>query len=243
MSFHDSRLAYGTRFAADQRKALIHNHQPLVRKIAWHVHGHMSAAIDIEDLLQIGMVALVEAAHSYEDRGFGFTNYAKLRVRGAMIDHLRKISGLTRSAIAFRKQMRGLRQQLQVSLGREPGERDYAEAAGLSLDEWRRQSDAAESVEEQPLDEQYRDDHLWFADDRPGADAAMEAAEQHRLLAAAIARLPEREGLVLQLYFVEEMNLQEIGETLNVGAARVCQIKKAALASLRDELGALGFDD
>ena len=82
---------------------LARQYMPLVRKIAWHVHGRVSTAIEVEDLLQIGMVALVEAANSFEDRGLGFAAYAQLRVRGAMIDHLRRQATLCRSAMARRK--------------------------------------------------------------------------------------------------------------------------------------------
>jgi len=71
-------------------ETLVRAHMPLVRKIAWHVHVRVSSAIDIEDLVQIGMVALVEAANSYEDRGHAFSTYASMRIRGNMIDHLRR---------------------------------------------------------------------------------------------------------------------------------------------------------
>src|SRR3546814_4019745 len=91
---------------------------PLVRKIGWHVHGRVSTAIDIEDLLQIGMVALVEAANSFEDRGFGFASYAQMRIRGAMIDHLRRHATLCRSAMAWRTQLSATRARLEQMLDR-----------------------------------------------------------------------------------------------------------------------------
>src|SRR3546814_19748144 len=105
---------------------------PLVRKIGWHVHGRVSNAIDIEDLLQIGMVALVEAANSFEDRGFGFASYAQMRVRGAMIDHLRRHATMTRSAMSPRKQLASISNRLEQRLGRAP--LDAARSAEMGLD-------------------------------------------------------------------------------------------------------------
>ena len=88
----DDAHTYGRKGTASSPEQLARRYMPLVRKIAWHVHGRVSSAIEIEDLLQIGMVALVEAANGFEDRGLGFATYAQMRVRGAMIDHLRRHS-------------------------------------------------------------------------------------------------------------------------------------------------------
>ena len=116
MTYSNSPLAeltYGPAPAAKSEEQLIESHLPLVRKLAWHVHSRMSSAIEVEDLLQTGMVALVEAAQSYQDRGLGFTNYAKLRVRGAMIDALRKASHVSRSAMTFQKRLRAAEDEAQ----------------------------------------------------------------------------------------------------------------------------------
>ena len=98
-------------------------------------------------------------------------------------------------------------------------------------------ADAAEMVQHQSMDEVYSDQSMWFADHKDRADEALEKESLKAALAQCITKLPEREALVLQLYFVEEMNLEEIGITLDIGAARVCQIKKAALDKLRGLLG------
>ncbi len=82
-------------------EALVRQHMQLVRKIAWHVHARVASAIEIEDLVQIGRIALVEAANGYEDRGHAFGTYATMRIRGAMIDHLRKNASICRSAMAL----------------------------------------------------------------------------------------------------------------------------------------------
>ena len=215
---------------------LARQYMPLVRKIAWHVHGQVSTAIEVEDLLQIGMVALVEAANSFEDRGLGFAAYAQLRVRGAMIDHLRRQATLCRSAMAKRKEIAGVRNRLEQQLGRLPTEAEMSSEMGLEPAAYREVADSVEMVQHTSMDEVYSDQSMWFADVEDRADQVLERESLKKALAACIGELPQREAMVLQLYFVEEMNLEEIGQTLDIGAARVCQIKKAALDKLREKL-------
>lgn len=229
-------LTYGRTGQAHNPEQLARQYMPLVRKIAWHVHGRVSNAIEVEDLLQIGMVALVEAAKGFEDRGLGFAAYAKMRIRGAMIDHLRRHATICRSAMAKRKQLMGVRARLEQRLGRLPGEAEMSAEMGLDPADYREMADAAELVQETSIDEVYSDQSMWFADVEDRADQVLERESLKAALAQCIGRLPEREGLVLQLYFVEEMNLEEIGAVLDIGAARVCQIKKAALDKLRGML-------
>ena len=215
---------------------LARQYMPLVRKIAWHVHGRVSTAIEVEDLLQIGMVALVEAANSFEDRGLGFAAYAQLRVRGAMIDHLRRQATLCRSAMAKRKEIAGVRNRLEQQLGRLPTEAEMSSEMGLEPAAYREVADSVEMVQHTSMDEVYSDQSMWFADVEDRADQVLERESLKKALAACIGELPQREAMVLQLYFVEEMNLEEIGQTLDIGAARVCQSKKAALDKLREKL-------
>lgn len=229
-------LTYGRRAVAVTPEALARKYMPLVRKIGWHVHGRVSNAIDIEDLLQIGMVALVEAANSFEDRGFGFASYAQMRIRGAMIDHLRRHATICRSAMARRKTLGATRARLEQQLGRTPTEAEMSADMGLTPAEFRQIVDSSEIAQHQSMDEVYSDQSMWFADVEDRADDVMERESLKKALAHGIGQLPEREAMVLQLYFVEEMNLEEIGQTLDIGAARVCQIKKAALMKLRDML-------
>lgn len=231
-----SGLTYGrtaTRTAPDQ---LARQYMPLVRKIAWHVHGRVSSAIEIEDLLQIGMVALVEAANSFEDRGHGFASYAQMRVRGAMIDHLRRHATICRSAMARRKQIGQARDRVEQRTGRPAAEAEIAAELGLDAIAYRDLAEGTDIIQHQSIDEVYSDQSMWFADVEDRADDILERESLKRAVAGCIAQLPQREAMVLQLYFVEEMNLDEIGATLDIGAARVCQIKKAALDKLRARL-------
>jgi RNA polymerase sigma factor for flagellar operon FliA len=214
-------------------EALVRTHMPLVRRIAWHVHGRVASAIDVEDLAQIGMVALLEAANGFEDRGHAFATYATLRIRGAMIDHLRRHATICRSAIQRRRELARARRQLESRLGRGATEAEMAEEMGLGAADYRAMVDDSQAVQQESIDEVYSDHSMWFAGLEEKADDAIDRQRLQSAVAEAISTLPEREATVLQLYFVEEMNLEEIGETLGVGAARICQIKKAALDRVR----------
>jgi len=232
----EGAMTYQRRPGKADPALLARQHMPLVRKIAWHVHGRVSSAIDVEDLVQIGMVALVEAANGYEDRGHAFSTYASMRIRGAMIDHLRRHATICRSAMAKRKAMNEATAKFEAQWGRAPSESELARAMGIDPADFREMADSAMAMRQESLDEIYSDQSMWFADVEERVDQTLEREQLAGAMAQHISELPEREALVLQLYFVEEMNLDEIGETLGVGAARVCQIKKAALDRLRKSL-------
>lgn len=227
---------YGRTPKKASQEDLVRSHMQLVRKIAWHVHGRVSSAIDVEDLIQIGMIALVEAANGYEDRGHAFSTYASMRVRGAMIDHLRRHAALSRSAMVKRREMLKAKSDFEKTYGRSPSESELAQAMGLDGASLRALIDETAATYHETIDEVYSDQSMWFADVEERIDQTIEREELAAALAEHICALPEREASVLQLYFVEEMNLEEIGQTLGIGAARVCQIKKAALDKLRSSL-------
>jgi len=214
-------------------EALVRQHLALVRRIAWHVHGSMSSAVEVEDLVQVGLVALVEAAAGFEERGAGFRQYLVTRLRGAMIDELRRQATATRGAMRRRRAYADAIATLTHQLGRPPEDHMIAAHLGVTVDKLRVDYAAANTVQLEPIDELYADDLPWFADDAPDAFEQLAEADRRQALIAAIASLPEREAQVIQLYYVEELNLEEIGEVLGVGAARVCQIKAAAHARLR----------
>jgi len=232
----DPMHTYGRKPAKQRSEDLVRGHMQLVRKIAWHVHGRVSSAIDIEDLIQIGMIALVEAANGYEDRGHAFSTYASMRVRGAMIDHLRRHATMSRAAMGKRRQLLKAKSDFEKRHGRSPSDSELAQAMGLDGAALRALVDETAATYQESLDEVYSDQSIWFADVEDAVDTTIERSQLSAAMAEHIAELPEREAMVLQLYFVEEMNLEEIGLTLSIGAARVCQIKKAALDKLRGSL-------
>ncbi|WP_301074539.1 FliA/WhiG family RNA polymerase sigma factor [Sphingomonas sp.] len=230
-------LTYSPRQRARDEGALVREHLPLVRRLAWHVHGSVSTAIEVEDLVQTGLVALVEAAGSFEDRGqVTFKQYLTTRLRGAMIDELRRHAAMTRGAIKRRRDYARTVQTLTGELGRAPKDDETARRLGVTVEKLRLDYAAAQAVKFDSIDEVYADDQPWFASEEPSAFDLLAEGQQRDRLIAAIAALPEREQMVIQLYHVEELNLDEIGEVLGVGAARVCQIKSAAHAKLKKAL-------
>ncbi|WP_326523269.1 FliA/WhiG family RNA polymerase sigma factor [Sphingomonas sp.] len=245
MSFHSrivpaagTPLTYSPRpRAGADMDALVRKHLPMVRRVAWHVHGSMSSAVDVEDLVQIGLVALVEAQASFEDRGqVTFEQYLLTRVRGSMIDELRRQATLTRGAMKRRKLYHDTIASMTDASGRRPDDLDVAEKLGVTLEKLRTDYATAEPVRFENVDDVYTDDGPWFASDDPSPFDLLAESDQRDTLIAAIASLPEREQLVIQLYYVEELNLEEIGQVLEVGAARVCQIKKSAHDRLKKAL-------
>jgi RNA polymerase sigma factor for flagellar operon FliA len=226
-------LVYG-RTAAPDLNVLAKKHLPLVRRIAWHVNGSMSSAVEVEDLVQIGMVALVEAASNFEERGqVTFEQYLVTRVRGSMIDALRRSATITRGAMQRKRVYAETVAMLTTELGHAPDEALVAGRLGVSRDKLRLDYANAQPVRMEPIDDVYSDEGPWFASDDPDAFAQLSEGEERDTLIAAIAALPEREALVIQLYYVEEFNLEEIGTVIGVGAARVCQIKGSAHARLK----------
>ena len=229
----------GRRAGADA-SAVVREHLPLVRRIAWHVHGCMSSVVEVEDLVQVGLIALVEAAANFEDRGTAtFRQYVATRLRGAMIDELRRQATTTRGAMRRRRAYADAVSTLTTASGRAPGEAAIAEKLGVSVAKLRVDYVSADAVRFESVDDVYSDDLPWFADDTPDAFAQLADGDLRAALIAGIAALPQREAQVVQLYYVEEMNLEEIGQVLGVGSARVCQIKKSAHDRLAKALAPL----
>jgi RNA polymerase sigma factor for flagellar operon FliA len=238
----DPALYTATPATKPDPERLVQSHLGLVRKIAWHVHGRVSSAIDVEDLVQIGMVALIEAARAFEDRGqAAFATYATMRVRGAMIDQLRKGATMVRSAMRRKREWGAVQRRLHGELGRAPDDSEMAAALGITLEAYQAAQASMASTQVESIDDVYSDHNDWFASEEPDAHEVLARSRMQTAIAAVVKTLPEREAQVLQLYFVEELNLEEIGQVLGVGAARVCQIKKAALDKLRGKLG--GWQD
>lgn len=215
---------------------------PMVRRLAWHVHGSGRAGIEVEDLVQAGLVALTECARKHNGQTEdGFAAYAKLRVRGAMVDLIRRTAPLSRSAADRRRAIREQTDSLAAILGRQPTESELAEAMHVTLSDLADMRASAEPLRFEAIDDAYSDSSMAFADDRPDSFALLADDEMRRVVAHAIAELPERLQLVIQLYFVEELNLAEIAAVLEVSVPRVHQLKAQALDKLRARLGD-GFD-
>lgn len=227
------RAAYGCDADARIRQFL-----PLVRKLAWYYESSCGAALDVDDLMQAGLMALTEAVQRHQrDSDDGFAAYVKMRVRGAMIDLLRAQSTRPRGAAAMTRKIERVAAQFRDEIGREPSQAELAARLGIGIDELDRfavqQGQHAVSIEDCYSDEDYA-----FADDTPDAQAQLLQAEDRERLAQAIAELPERLQLIVKLHFVEELNLTEIAAVLDVSVPRVHQLKTSALAKLKLVLAA-----
>jgi len=213
-------------------ETLVEEYSPLVRRIAWQVFSRVSRTSELDDLIQTGLIALIEASRQYEERGFAFATYATTRIRGAMIDQLRREADVGRSAMAADKRIRTTRAALEQTLMRAPTTAEMAAAMELSAEDYFTLERSATHGRSTSLDELMEGGSFLFADDRIGAADACERADLVNALRQCIDRLSERERMVLQLYFFEELNLHEIGLTLDVSAARICQIKREAMAKV-----------
>ena len=215
--------------------SLIENNMGLVRKIAWHMHGRVKSAVEIEDLIQIGMYGLVTAAQNYVVKeGVSFASYAGIRIRGEIVDHLRRNSNLCRTTIQMQQKYNASLEKLSKQLQREPKNAEIAKDMGLEeseLDNWE-QAFAANT--HQSLDSVYDEFSIWFASNDQSPEDELSETELRENLVEALKTLPEREAMLVQLYYVEELNVYEIAEVLEITTGRVSQIKKSAISRLRE---------
>ena len=218
-------------------ESLIVDNMNLVKKIAWHMHGRVRSAIEIEDLMQIGYFGLVTAAQKYSPKeGATFASYAVLRIRGAIVDHLRKSSNLCRTTIQMQQKQKKAVQSLVSSLQREPVPSEIAEKMGLDLNEYREWEKAFNANVHQSLDEVYDEYSMWFVSKDNTPEENLDRSQLKNILTDALKELPPKEAMVIQLYYVEELNVYEIAEVMEITTGRVSQIKKSAVSLLRSNI-------
>jgi len=222
--------------------ALIARYAPLVKRIAYHLSGRLPASIQPGDLIQAGMIGLIEAVRHYDaTQGASFETYAGIRIRGAMLDEVRKSDWAPRSLYRKAREMSRAITKVENAKGGAAKDHEVAETLGMSIEEYHQALQDISghrilSFEDVALDEERLADN--WGDRKDDPSAAMQGEEARRELASATADLPERERLVLSLYYQEEMNLREIGQVLEVTESRVCQIHSQALLRLRARLSA-----
>jgi RNA polymerase sigma factor for flagellar operon FliA len=215
--------------------ALIENNMGLVRKIAWHMHGRVKSAVEIEDLIQIGMYGLVTAAQNYVVKeGVSFASYAGIRIRGEIVDHLRRNSNLCRTTIQMQQKYNASFEKLSRQLQREPKNSEIAKDMGLEASELDNWEQAFAANTHQSLDSVYDEFSIWFASNDQSPEDELSDTELRENLVEALKTLPEREAMLVQLYYVEELNVYEIAEVLEITTGRVSQIKKSAISRLRE---------
>ncbi len=223
-----------------ERGRFVESHVDLVRYVALRIHPRLPASVELDDLIHDGVLGLLDACDRFDPaQGARFRTYAEARVRGAILDGLRKKDWRPRSVRRMRRSIDAAIATLAGRLGRTPTEEEIAEQLGLELPAYRALLADAATGPLLSLDELTGDgesDHLVSLTDPP--DGPFERRERVALLAEAIAELPERERRILELYYVEGLTLKEIGAVLAVTESRICQIHSQATARLRVAVGA-----
>jgi RNA polymerase sigma factor for flagellar operon FliA len=219
------------------RNALVLAHQGMVRRVAIHLRTRVPSFIDLDELIQVGMIGLIEASESYDPvKGIEFDHFAHARVRGAMLDEVRRLSVLPRSAVTFNREVSAAKQNLANQLGRLPSEGEVAQYLGKSMVEYNHEQSQAHSYQTHSI-EDVSEEALSVASSaelRP--DSILESNQIKELIIDLIEELPEREKLILSLYYVDELNLKEIAAVLEVGESRVSQILTGTIKKLRARL-------
>lgn len=219
---------------------LLTRHAPLVKRIAYHLKSRLPANVLVDDLIQAGMIGLLEASRNYDAaQGASFETYASIRIRGAMLDEVRKNDWAPRSVHRKARQVAEAVHEVEHKTGRDARDHEVAAVLGLNLEEYHHivQDACAHrlfSFDDLGEDEQSVVESL--ADRSQNPFEGLEDEDLHRVLTEAIEALPERQRLVLSLYYDEELNLREIGEVLEVSESRVSQILSQALLRLQTHM-------
>jgi RNA polymerase sigma factor for flagellar operon FliA len=225
-------------------EALVMAHLGMVKRVALHLKVRLPPFMELDELIQVGMIGLLEAARAYNPgKGIEFENFAHIRVRGAILDEVRRLSFLPRSAVAINKSHSEATHELAAELGRTPTQAELADHMGKDIELFHKERTQARRFETYSM-EVVTEEVMTIADDSSQQpEVIVEEAQFMDAVTDAIAQLPEREQLVMQLYYVEEFNLKEIGETLGVSESRVSQILSSVVKKLRGTLKVDGGSD
>ncbi len=221
-------------------ETLLLEHAPLVKKIALHIQARLPDSVQLDDLLQAGMIGLLQASKSFDaSKGASFETFAGIRIRGAIIDEVRTSDWTPRSVSQNIREMGAAIRAVEMRTGRKARESEIAEEMGLSLAEYQKIAREASTARVLSCDEMLDDEgHAYLdipsPDDEPSIH--LQNMDRQRLVAEKIRELPEREKLVMSLYYEQELNLKEIGAILGVSESRVSQIHGQALARIRAQL-------
>jgi RNA polymerase sigma factor for flagellar operon FliA len=227
----------------DEQERVLLEHLPIVRFLARRIHERLPQHVDIEDLVSAGVVGLMDAFSKFNpSKKVQFRSYAQFRIRGAILDSLRTLDWSPRE---LRRKGRAVEESIRVltaRMGRAPNEGEVAEEMGLGLDEYQQLLGDLKGLEIGTLhmerNEDSGEEELAYIPGRPEEDPLFRClrGEMEERLAEAITHLPDRERLVMTLYYYEEMTMREIGLALGVVESRVSQVHASAVVHLRAAL-------
>ena len=221
----------------------VKEYAPMVKRIAHYMMLKLPNSVQVDDLIQAGMIGLLDAATRYDElRGAQFETYASQRVRGAMLDELRSADWLPRSMRSDMRRIERAISRVQQRLGKSPAESDIATELGLSLPDYQQLLQDSRGAQLMYYEDFHSSDNEDFFEryETDGKSNPLEMLRDERFreaLIKAIANLPERERLMMGMHYEQDMNLREIGMVLGVGESRVCQLHSQAVARLRTMLG------
>lgn len=217
---------------------------PLVRRMAHHLISKLPASVQLDDLIQAGLIGLMDAVSRFEEgQGAQFETYATQRIRGSMLDELRQADWLPRGLRQTQRRIETVLHKLEQTLGRHPSEIEMAKALGVPLEEYQEMLFEARGTQLIYYDDHDDDDGGGGAfvdrhalDDESNPLAMLSDNKFRESLIEAIEVLPEREKMIMGLYYEQELNFREIATILNVTESRVCQLHSQAVARLRNKL-------
>ena len=228
-----------------QHSEIVEIYLPLVKRVVKSIIKNLPSHVDSDDLHSVGIVGLIAAAHKYDPiQGHTFEAYAAMRVRGAILDELRRLDNMPRTARAKSRQLQKTVEMLEQRLGRTPEDDEIREEMGQSTKEFKRMMKQVMPVNFISLDRAYHvseskepDLHEAFADDQqiPSWEL-MQNEELLELVAECLRQLPDRQKKILSMYYYEDMRLGEIAEVFSVTEARICQIHAKAVSALRNSV-------
>ncbi|MCW8855507.1 MAG: RNA polymerase sigma factor FliA [Gammaproteobacteria bacterium] len=231
-----SGCAVYSKVQKDQRDELIVNHLALVKRIAYHLLGRLPSTVQVDDLIQAGTLGLIEAAKNYDpSQGASFETYAGIRIRGSILDEVRHGDWSPRSLHKKMRQLSEASREIENQTGRDARDFEIAEKLNISLDDYHvvlRES-ATIKMSSLSYSEETPDQDI-PTDKEPLSVLQKEGFQQ--ALTRSISELPEREQLMMSLYYNEELNFKEIGQVLEVSESRVCQIHTQTMAILREKM-------
>ncbi len=229
------------------QEQLIEEHAPLVKRIAYHLISRLPACVQVDDLIQSGMIGLLEAAKNYDaTQGASFETYAGIRIRGSMLDEIRKGDWTPRSLHRKVREITQAMREIEAEQGRDARDNEVAERIGMEMDEYYQVLQDSSSHQIVSFEDMLSKDTQLVEGSSSNITGPYDELEQNnvkQLVAKAITGLPERERLVMSLYYDEELNLRETGEVLGVSESRVCQIHAQALMRLKAEMQRLFNED